>query len=140
MGEKVDFVYLIATMPGRHSGDQVHKVKKTAAPSFSFFRCDGLNHTWWQQGVDDGKGLALETQSMGSGRDNFETGWENMTHNVMSWAESWPYALFTFLPLFAQWGKKSTLLCDSPLCRDGIVVIKFTQPRKLPRHCFYFTA
>ena len=25
-------VYLIATMPGRHSGDQVHKVKKNAAP------------------------------------------------------------------------------------------------------------
>ena len=31
-GKKVDFVYLVATMPGRHSGDQVHKVKKTAAP------------------------------------------------------------------------------------------------------------
>ena len=25
-GVKIDFVYLIATMPGRHSGDQVHKV------------------------------------------------------------------------------------------------------------------
>ena len=24
-------------MPGRHSGDQVHKVKKTAAPSFFIF-------------------------------------------------------------------------------------------------------
>ena len=34
MGEKVDFVYLIAHVPGRHSGDQVHKVKKAAAPSF----------------------------------------------------------------------------------------------------------
>ena len=32
--EKIDFVYLIATMPGRHSGDQVHKVKKNAAPPF----------------------------------------------------------------------------------------------------------
>ena len=39
MGEKVDFVYLIATMPGRHSGDQVHKVKKAAAPSLLYFRC-----------------------------------------------------------------------------------------------------
>ena len=28
------------------------------------------------------------------------------------------------------------MLCDSPLCRDGIVVIKFTKSRKLPRHCF----
>ena len=37
MGQKIDFVYLIATMPGRHSGDQVHKVKKTAAPSFFIF-------------------------------------------------------------------------------------------------------
>ena len=37
MGEKVDFVCLIATMPGRHSGDQVHKVKKTAAPLFLYF-------------------------------------------------------------------------------------------------------
>ena len=26
------------------------------------------------------------------------------------------------------------MLCDSPLCRDGIVVIKFTTSRKLPRH------
>ena len=34
-------------------------------------------------------------------------------------------------------GEKSTLLCDSPLCRDGIVVIKFTKSRKLPRHRFY---
>ena len=32
MGEKIDFVYLIATLPGRHCGAQVHKVKKTAAP------------------------------------------------------------------------------------------------------------
>ena len=32
MGQKIDFVYLTATMPGRHSGDQVHKVKKAAAP------------------------------------------------------------------------------------------------------------
>ena len=36
-GVKVDFVYLIATMPGRHSGDQVHKVKKAAAPSLFYF-------------------------------------------------------------------------------------------------------
>ena len=34
MGGKIDFVYLIAT---RHSGDQVHKAKKTAAPSFLFY-------------------------------------------------------------------------------------------------------
>ena len=33
-------------------------------------------------------------------------------------------------PLFEQWGKNSTLLCDSPLCRDGIVVIKSTKSRK----------
>ena len=45
MGQKIDFVYLIATMPGRHSGDQVHKVKKTAAPLFLFFRYFGLNLT-----------------------------------------------------------------------------------------------
>ena len=38
---------------------------------------------------------------------------------------------------FVQWGKKPTLLYDSPLCRDGIVVIKFTKSRKLPRHWFY---
>ena len=34
MWEQVDCVHLIATVPGRHSGDQVHKVKKTAAPLF----------------------------------------------------------------------------------------------------------
>ena len=33
-GEQVDFVYLIATMPGQHSGDQVHKAEKNAAPHF----------------------------------------------------------------------------------------------------------
>ena len=32
MGNKVDFVCLAATVPGRHSGGQVHKVKKHAAP------------------------------------------------------------------------------------------------------------
>ena len=38
-GEKIDFVYVIATMPGRHSGDQVHKVKKAAAAIvFIFYR------------------------------------------------------------------------------------------------------
>ena len=31
-------MYLVAAMPGRHSGDQVHKVKKTAAPSFDILR------------------------------------------------------------------------------------------------------
>ena len=43
MGEKVDVVYLIATMPGRHSGDQVHKVKKTAAPLFLLFTASGAS-------------------------------------------------------------------------------------------------
>ena len=33
-GAKIDFVYLIAAMPGRHSGGQVHKAKETAAPLF----------------------------------------------------------------------------------------------------------
>ena len=33
-------------------------------------------------------------------------------------------------------GKKSTLLCDSPLCRDGVVAVKFTKSRKMPRHVF----
>ena len=42
-----------------------------------------------------------------------------------------------FRPLFVQWGKKSTLCAWSPLCRDGIVVIKFTKSRKLPCHRFY---
>ena len=26
----------------------------------------------------------------------------------------------------------------SPLCRDGIAVIKFTKSRKMPRHCLMF--
>merc|ERR1712086_234984 len=43
---------------------------------------------------------------------------------------------FTFPPLFVQWGKKSTLCALSPLCRDMLVVIKFTNSRKLLRHCF----
>ena len=38
MGEKVDFVYLIAIMPGRHSGDRVRKVKRAAAPLFHILR------------------------------------------------------------------------------------------------------
>ena len=49
------------------------------------------------------------------------------------------YALFTFPPPpFCAMGGKSTLLCDSPLCRDGIVVIKFTKSRKMPRHRLIF--
>ena len=47
------------------------------------------------------------------------------------------YAPFTFPPLFCAMGKKSILCAWSPLCRDGIVVIKFTKSRKLPRHLFY---
>lgn len=35
--------------------------------------------------------MAIETQSMGSGRDGHGAGWENVTTNVMSWGESWPY-------------------------------------------------
>ena len=33
-------MYLIATIPGKHSGDQVHKVKENAALSF-FINCAG---------------------------------------------------------------------------------------------------
>ena len=36
-GANIDFAVRLATMPGRHSGDQVHKVKKAAAPSFLFY-------------------------------------------------------------------------------------------------------
>ena len=36
-GRKIDFVYLLATMSGRHSGDQVHKAKKPAAPLFLIY-------------------------------------------------------------------------------------------------------
>ena len=43
MGQKVDFVCLVATMPGRHSGDQVHKVKKSAAPLLLFYGCRYTN-------------------------------------------------------------------------------------------------
>ena len=35
-GGKSDFAVRLATMPGRHSGDQVHKVKKAAAPLFLY--------------------------------------------------------------------------------------------------------
>ena len=34
---KIDLVCLVAAMPGRHSGDQVHIVKKTAAPLCLFY-------------------------------------------------------------------------------------------------------
>ena len=47
-----------------------------------------------------------------------------------------PQGPLQHLPLFGQCGKKSTLLCDSPLCRDGIVVIKFAKSRKLPAPWF----
>ena len=41
MGGKVDFAVRRsgATMPGRHSDDQVRKVKTTAAPSFFYIFC-----------------------------------------------------------------------------------------------------
>ena len=32
MGKNIDFAVRLAAMPGRHSGDQIHKVKKAAAP------------------------------------------------------------------------------------------------------------
>ena len=37
MGQRSTLLHLIATMPGRHSGDQVHKVKKNAAPFLMLF-------------------------------------------------------------------------------------------------------
>ncbi len=53
--------------------------------------CDGLNATWFDESVAAGKALALESQSMGSRRYGFSEGWENLTTNVMSWGENWPY-------------------------------------------------
>ena len=54
-------------------------------------------------------------------------------------AERFPgFALFYPSGPCRAMGQKSTLLCDSPLCRDGIAVIKFTKLRKMPRHCFTF--
>jgi hypothetical protein len=52
--------------------------------------CDGeLNRTWWQAGLEAGagKGLVLEPQSLGGGRNGGDTGWENMTVDISSWAE-----------------------------------------------------
>lgn len=50
---------------------------------------DGLNISFWNSGLAEGKGLALEAQSMG--RRNVPTGWTNVTFNVNSWAEGWNY-------------------------------------------------
>jgi len=56
--------------------------------------CDGVNYTFIQNGLADGKALAAEAQSMGT--RGIPTGWENVTHDVMSWGENWNYA---FAPL-----------------------------------------
>eukprot|EP01052_Picozoa_sp_SAG31_P010929 SAG31_NODE_608_length_13576_cov_23.757290_9_plen_292_part_00 len=50
---------------------------------------DGLNYSFWSGGLQNGKGLALEAQSMG--RRNVPEGWTNVTFNVNSWAENWNY-------------------------------------------------
>ena len=50
---------------------------------------DGLNISFWQGGLENGKALALEAQSMG--RRNVPEGWTNVTFNVNSWAENWNY-------------------------------------------------
>lgn len=50
---------------------------------------DGLNVSFWNSGLLEGKGLALEAQSMG--RRNVPEGWTNVTFNVNSWAEGWSY-------------------------------------------------
>ena len=39
-------------------------------------------------------------------------------------------------PLLCNGVNPSILCVWSPLCRDGIAVVKFTQSRKMPRHCF----
>ena len=91
-GEKSDFVYLVATMPGRHSGDQVHKVKKTAAPSFLHFTASGMPRPLLI-GADTGVGPRRGTAR----------------------------ALHLSAPFLCKMGEKSTLLCDSPQCRGGIV-------------------
>ena len=44
---------------------------------------DGLNASFWNGGLDNGKALALEAQSMG--RRNVPEGWTNVTFNVNSW-------------------------------------------------------
>ena len=41
-GVKIDFAVRLAAVPGRHSGDQVHKVKKVAAPFFWHFTALGV--------------------------------------------------------------------------------------------------
>lgn len=50
--------------------------------------CDGeLNHTWFDAAVAAGKGIVLEAQSMGGGRNGEDDGWTKITVDVASWAE-----------------------------------------------------
>jgi hypothetical protein len=53
--------------------------------------CDGINKTWFDESLIKGKAVVLEAQSMGGRRYGFAEGWENITTNVASWGESWPY-------------------------------------------------
>ena len=51
------------------------------------------------------------------------------------------YMLHSPPPVSSSGGKKSTAVAVRPatmLPRDGTVVTKSTQPRKLPRHCVFF--
>ena len=103
---KIDYVYLIATMPGRHSGDQVHEAKKMPRHCLILY-CFRY-----------GAVVAV------CGKPPYN-------------APNYPaYALFYPSAPFCAMGKKSTLLYDSPLCRHGIVAVKFTKPRQIPRPFF----
>ena len=83
-GVKVFWPYFLWDSGTRNEGKSDYEtlvglVIETGADGINGDTCDGINRTWWEESVALGKGLALESQSMGSGRDGYDTGWENVT-------------------------------------------------------------
>ena len=62
--------------------------------------CDGeLNHTWFDAAVAAGRGIVLEPQSLGGGRNLESGGWTKMVVDVASWGEVSLSALRPFFSL-----------------------------------------
>ena len=83
-----------------------------------------------------GGGVGVSPASLGGGAGVSPASlFQGMLNNVLSYTAPgvFPSALH-----HCAMGKWPTLCTCSPLCRDGIVVTKFTKSRKLPCHFFTF--
>ena len=130
MGQNTDFAVRRSgtTMPGRRSGDQVHKVKENCrAIDFIFtlrYQATPIHTPLTLAAAGGSKPGVIASVHAKMFRKKFTAMFQVVQH-MMGQGDKDAIARVNLprtrplpaLPLFVQRGKKSTLLYDSPLCR-----------------------